>query len=254
MTGFRDNSFDVSVPASDEIRPEGVAETHVLIDNGGLSNFHHFEEEEEGSNKAKIIGGGLVVALLLGAAGLYAMSGNAPVATKAPASQVASNAPMQTAPTPPAATPAPAAPDVAANTPADTGTVTKSPYDAAPVAKAPANDTASAAPDVKADKPVKTASKAKNSAALDQAESQQTAQLNKAAAPVDATPLPTPPAPPASSVATNGEPVGTQSAAPQEVPAAPEVTPEQQAAPVSPAPQPEQAAQPEAQPAPAQPQ
>ena len=53
MTGFRDDDFSASMPASDEIRQEGWAEKHVLIDNGGLSSFHHFEEEEEGSGKAK---------------------------------------------------------------------------------------------------------------------------------------------------------------------------------------------------------
>lgn len=285
MSDFRNpNGFNAAPMAPEEMNSEinseirlteaGFGEQHELVDNGGLSSFHHFEEEEEGSSKAKMIGGGLVVALLLGAAGIYTMSGsgNAPVAMKAPASQVASNAPVQTAPTP-AAMPAPVAPDMTANTPAEPAT---SPYDAAPVAKAPASNTASVAPDVEADEPVmKTAGKSKTDAARNQAESEQTAQLNKAAdmatkngsateapaapasdvaaatpAPVspDATPLPTPPAPPASSVAANGQSVGTQSA-PQDMPV---VTPEQQAAP-APA-QPEQAAQPEAQPAPAQPQ
>ena len=184
------NGFNSAPMAPEEIREEirateaGFGEKHTIVDNGGLSSVHHFEEEEEGSGKAKMIGGGLVVALLLGAAGLYAFtgSGSAPVAMKAPASSVASNVPMQTAPaTPPAAMPAPAS-DVAANTPADSGTTAKSPYDAAPTAKAPASDTASVAPDMKADKPVKTARAAKaKDAAVDQAESQQTAQLNKAA-------------------------------------------------------------------------
>lgn len=250
MSNLRNsNGFNAAPMAPDEIRvtETGFGEKHTLIDNGGLSRFHHFEEEEEGSGKAKIIGGGLVVALLLGAAGLYAFtgSGSAPVAMKAPASSVASNAPMQTAlVTPPAATPAPTS-DVAANMPDASGTTAKSPYDAAPVAKAPVSDTASAAPDGKVDKPVKTAraGKTKDGAVVNQTESEQTAQLNKAAdlATKDGSvpvPLPTPPA---SSVASNGQPLATQSA-PEEAPVAPAVTTEQQA--VTPAPQPERAAQP----------
>lgn len=251
MSNLRNsNGFNAAPMAPDEIRvtETGFGEKHTLVDNGGLSSFHHFEEEEEGSNTAKMIGGGLVVALLLGAAGLYAFTGSAPVAMRAPASSVASNAPMQTAPvTPPAATPAPTS-DVAANMPDASGTTAKSPYDAAPVAKAPVSDTASAAPDGKADKPVKTArtSKTKDDAVVNQAESEQTAQLNKSAdlATKDGSvpvPLPTPPA---SSVASNGQPLATQSA-PEEAPAAPAVTTEQQA--VTPAPQPEQAAQPQPQ-------
>ena len=82
---------------SEEIRraDNGFGEQHVLNDNGGLSSFHHFEEEEEGGSKAKLIGGALVVALLLGAAGLYAYTGSRPatMASKAPASSVASNTP-----------------------------------------------------------------------------------------------------------------------------------------------------------------
>ena len=72
----------------------GFGEKHVLHDNGGLSSFHHFEEEEKGSGVGKLMGGALVVALLLGAAGIYAYTGSAPVtvASKAPASSVASNA------------------------------------------------------------------------------------------------------------------------------------------------------------------
>ncbi len=187
MSNLRNsNGFNAAPMAPDEIRvtETGFGGKHTLIDNGGLSGFHHFEEEEEGSGKAKMIGGGLVVALLLGAAGLYAFTGSAPVTMKAPASSVALNAPMQSAPaTPPAAMPAP---DVAANMPATpdaAASTAKSPYDAAPAAKASASDTASAAPDVKADKPVKTArvGKIKDVAALSQAESDQTAQLNKAA-------------------------------------------------------------------------
>jgi hypothetical protein len=267
------NGFNSAPMAPDEIRDEirateiGFGEQHTMIDNGGLSGFHHFEEEEEGSGKAKMIGGGLVVALLLGAASFYAFSGSgsAPVAMKAPASQVASNAPIQTAPapvTPPAAMPAP---DVAANMPATSGTATKSPYDAAPVAKAPASNTASIAPDVKADKPVKSASKSKDGSALNKVESEQTAQLNSAAdratkngsvaVPLPATPdvatnapapssdaavatgLPTPPPPPASSVASNGQLVPQPGNTAQDIPA---VTPEQPTAP-----QPEQAAQPQ---------
>jgi hypothetical protein len=265
------NGFNSAPMAPDEIRDEirateiGFGEQHTMIDNGGLSGFHHFEEEEEGSGKAKMIGGGLVVALLLGAASFYAFSGSgsAPVAMKAPASQVASNAPIQTAPapvTPPAAMPAP---DVAANMPATSGTATKSPYDAAPVAKAPASNTASIAPDVKADKPVKSASKSKDGSALNKVESEQTAQLNSAAdratkngsvaVPLPATPdvatnapssdatvataLPAPPAPPASSVASNGQLVPQPGNTAQDIPAVP---PEQPTAP-----QPEQAAQPQ---------
>jgi hypothetical protein len=269
MTDLRNNGFSDSAPImSEEIRrtDSGFGEQHVLNDNGGLSGFHHFEEAEEGGNKGKLIGGALVVALLLGAAGIYAYTGtgSAPVtmAAKAPASSVASNAPapIQTAPI---AAPA-AAPDAAS------GTTTKSPYDAAPAASAPA-DTASATPDVKADKPVKSARAhvMKDDAAQNSAEADQTAQLNKdnsaadratkngsvavplpAASPSDtasATPLPTPPAPPASSVASTAQPVAPESGTPaQDVPAAPAVTPEQQ--PATPAPQPDQAAQPQAQP------
>jgi hypothetical protein len=200
---------------------------------------------------------------------------------------VASNtpAPVQTAPiAPPAVAPA-AQTDTASNAPA------KSPYDAAPAAgmtsKTASTDTDSVKPDVK---PVKTArahvSKG-DDAAQNSAESEQTAQLNKdnaadratkngsVAVPLsqapssdvavgtpvapssDATPLPTPPAPPASSVASNGQPmVAPQSGTTaQDIPAAPAVTPEQaapatpaQAAPVAPAPQADQAAQPQAQP------
>jgi hypothetical protein len=271
MTDLRNNGFSDSAPiVSEEIlrTDNGFGEQHVLNDNGGLSGFHHFEEAEEGGNKGKLIGGALVVALLLGAAGIYAYtgSGSTPVtmAAKAPASSVASNtpAPIQTAPI--------AAPAAAPASDATSGTTTKSPYDAAPAASAPA-DTAGATPDVKADKPVKSARAhvMKDDASQNSAEAQQTAQLNKdnsaadratkngsvavplpAASPSDtasATPLPTPPAPPASSVASNGQPVTSESSTPaQDVPAAPAVTPEQQ--PATPAPQPDQAAQPQAQP------
>lgn len=292
MSDLRNNSFDESAPVvmSEEIRREnGFGEQHVLNDNGGLSGFHHFEEEEEGSNKAKMFGGALVVALLLGAAGIYAYTGtgsgaapNQMAASKAPTT-VASNtpAPVQTAPiAPPAVAPA-AQTDTASNAPA------KSPYDSAPAA---GTTSKTASTDTDSVKPVKTArahASKGDDAAQNSAESEQTAQLNKdnaadratkngsvavplsqapssdvavatpAAPSSDATPLPTPPAPPASSVASNGQPIvapqsGTTA---QDIPAAPAVTPEQaapatpaQAAPVTPAPQADQAAQPQAQP------
>ena len=262
MNELRNNGFRDSAPmVSEEIRrtDTGFGEKHVLNDNGGLSGFHHFEEEEKGSNKAKLMGGALVVALLLGAAGIYTYTGSAPtiVASKAPASSVVSNtpAPIQTAPMTAPAT----APDAS-------GMTAKSPYDAAPAASAP-SDTASTAPDVKADKPVKSARArtVKDDAAQNTAEAGQTAQLNKDNSAADratkngsvavplATPLPTPPAPPASSVASTGQPVAPEASAPeasapaQDIPAAPAVTPEQQPA-QAPAPQPDQAAQPQVQP------
>ena len=295
MNNLRSKSFNDSVPvAPEEIRrsDNGFAEQHVLNDNGGLSSFHHFEEKEEGGTQGKLIGGALVVALLLGAAGIYAYTGNgsnpAGMTQKAPASSMASNipAPVQTAPvTLPVAAPAS---DATASPP------TPSPYDTAPAA--PASDTASTAPDVKSDKPVKSARapivKQKDEAAQNTAEAGQTAQLNRessaadratkngsvavplaaapsssvasngqtgaaadnsATPPADAAqaPLPTPPSPPASSMASNGQPATPEAGSTaQDVPAASPSNPEQQpaTAPAAPAPQPEQPQAAQAQP------
>lgn len=289
MNNLRSKSFNDTVPmASEEIRrtDSGFGERHILNDDGGLSSFHRFEEEEEGGTQGKLIGGALVVALLLGAAGIYAYTGNgsnpAGMIQKAPVSSMASNiptAPVQSVPmTPPAATPAP---DATASPP------TPSPYDTAST-PAPASDTASAAPDVKAGTPVKSARahivKQNDEAAQNTAEAGQTAQLNRdssaadratkngsVAVPLSAAPsssvagngqtgapadnsatppadaaqadLPTPPSPPASSMASNGQPVTPEASGPaQDVPAASPSSPEQQpaTAPAVPAPQPEQ--------------
>ncbi len=73
MSDLRNSGDFNSAPMAPEgIRAteNGFGEKHTIIDNGGLSGFHHFEEKEEGSGKAKVIGGALVVALLLGAASL----------------------------------------------------------------------------------------------------------------------------------------------------------------------------------------
>ncbi len=138
-----------------------------------------------------------------------------------------------------------------ANMPASSGTMAKSPYDAAPAAKAPVSDTASVEPTVKADKPVKTARQTKDDAALNQAEDEQTAQLNSAAARATrngSVPVPLP-ATPASSVASNGQSTPQADGMVEEIPAPPAATSEQQTTPTA---QPEQT--PQAQPAQVQPQ
>ena len=244
MSDLRNNSFQGSAPMMSEEfhRSEGgFGEKHVLHDNGGLSSFHHFEEAEKGSSQGKLIGGALVVALLLGAAGIYAYTGSNPaiMASKAPAASVASNAPaapIQTAPMSP-----PPAPDVTSGTIAKSPYDAQPAPSAAP-ASATASAMPDANADKPAKVKSARAHIAKDAAAQSNVEAQQTAELNRNSAadratrdgsvsvPLPAAPsvassapvstpadngvapdmanagqMPVPPAPPASSMASNGQ-------------------------------------------------
>jgi hypothetical protein len=242
----------------------GFGEQDVLIDNGGFSSFHHFEEKDEGGNQAKLIGGALVVALLLGAAGIYAYTGSGSNRVqKAPPSSTASNmlapSPIQTTPmTAPAAAPqdavsgtpakspydaAPAAtgetasgtPDATSGQPAQSAGVhiAKGKDDGAqnrPEAEQTvrpnrgnlAADRATRDGSVAVPLPIAPSSSMTGTDAL-------SAPADNSASPPDQnaarTSLPTPPSPPDSSMAGNGQAAGSPA---QDLPAS--VTPEQQPA------------------------
>ena len=272
---------------------ENIPETNLgapaqFLDTGGLSNFHHpVEDEKANSNTARMIGAAVVVVMLCGA-GAYAYMSSSSMSKSTVAGSAATSAPQSVAAnTPPAMQTAPSA-----SPSGNDNTLANSPYGSAPAGKmdkldksAPAAIPASAPEDTTVVKHrVKTARAdraEKKEVTEDKQEAQTTNQLNAqesttvtqqntasasetatATAPASAndnvassTPLPTPPAAPSSSVASNGQPA---TSTPQNVAPVPGDTTAQPApttpAPATPAPDASTQQPSQAQPAQAQPQ
>jgi hypothetical protein len=271
---------------------ENIPETNLgapaqFLDTGGLSNFHHpVEDEKANSNTARMIGAAVVVVMLCGA-GAYAYMSSSSMSKSPVAGSAATSAPQSVAANTPAAPAMQTTP-----VPSDNSALANSPYGSAPAGKmdkldksAPAAIPASAPEDTTVVKHrVKTARAdraEKKEVTEDKQEAQTTNQLNAqesttvtqqntasasetatATAPASAndnvassTPLPTPPAAPSSSVASNGQPA---TSTPQNVAPVPGDTTAQPApttpAPATPAPDASTQQPSQAQPAQAQPQ